>query len=126
MWVESQVESFLLDRARDCETAGISKQNILLDPGFGFGKNLNHNLELLRQLSRLSSHGYPLVAGLSRKSMLARITGREVNQRLVGSVTLAVLGVLAGAAIVRVHDVAETHEAIKVLSAVWPQAPESA
>jgi len=123
--VVAEVESFLLDRARDCEAAGIAKQNILLDPGFGFGKNMDHNLELLRQLSRLSSRGYPLIAGLSRKSMLARITGRKVDQRLAGSLTLAVLAVRAGAAIVRVHDVVETHDAIKVLSAVWPRTPES-
>jgi len=124
--VVSEVETFLLERARDCEAAGIAKQNILLDPGFGFGKQLEHNLELLRQLSRLSSHGYPLMVGLSRKSMLAGITGRKVAQRLAGSVTLAVLAVLAGAAIVRVHDVAQTRDAIRVLAAVWPQTPESA
>ncbi len=123
--VVAEVESFLLNRARVCEAAGIAKQNILLDPGFGFGKNMDHNLELLRQLSRLSSRGYPIIAGLSRKSMLARITGRKVDQRLAGSLTLAVLAVRAGAAIVRVHDVVETHDAIKVLSAVWPRTPES-
>jgi len=115
--VVSEVETFLLERATACQDAGIPSQKILLDPGFGFGKKLEHNLSLLKSLPRLSSHGYSMLAGLSRKSMLAAITGREPGQRLAGSLALAMLAVQAGVAIVRVHDVAETRDVIKVLSA---------
>jgi dihydropteroate synthase len=118
--VAGDVEAFLLGRAAACEAAGIAREAILLDPGFGFGKKLEHNLELLRELPRLAAHGYPLLAGLSRKSMLGQITGREVRERVAGSVTLAVLAVLNGASIVRVHDVAETRDALKVVEAVCP------
>jgi dihydropteroate synthase len=124
--VVAEVETFLLSRAGVAESAGIAAHNILLDPGFGFGKLLDHNLALLRDLSRLAGHGYPVLAGLSRKSMLGLITGREVDQRLSGSVTLAVLAIQAGASIVRVHDVAETRDAVKVLEAISPKTTESA
>jgi len=124
--VVGEVESFLLRRAGEAEARGLARDNIVIDPGFGFGKLLGHNLELLRGLARLASHGYPVLAGLSRKSMLARITGREVEHRVAGSVALALLAVQQGAAIVRVHDVAETRDALQVLSAVWPGNPESA
>lgn len=124
--VVAEVESFLLERARACEARGIARQQILLDPGFGFGKRLEHNLELLRGLLRLCAHGYPVLAGLSRKSMLGQITGRTVDQRMAGSVALAMLAIQAGAALVRVHDVAETVDAIKVLDAVFPLAGQSA
>lgn len=116
--VISEVESFLLARAEACKAAGMPGHKILLDPGFGFGKLLQHNLDLLKGLRRLSSHGYPVIAGLSRKSMLAALTGRETGQRLAGSLALCMLAVQQGAAIVRVHDVAETRDVIKVLSAV--------
>lgn len=116
--VLGEVEEFLLGRAEACQAAGIPCNRILLDPGFGFGKLPEHNLELLRGLRRLSSHGYPIIAGLSRKSMLADLTGRETAQRLAGSLALALIAVQNGAAIVRVHDVAETRDVIKVLSAV--------
>ena len=115
--VTGQVEAFLLGRADACLAAGIPSNRILLDPGFGFGKLLEHNLQLLKDLKRLSSHGYPVIAGLSRKSMLAALTGRETDKRLAGSLALAMLAVQRGAAIVRVHDVAETRDVIKVLSA---------
>jgi dihydropteroate synthase len=124
--VVAEVESFLLERARACEARGIARQQIVLDPGFGFGKRLEHNLELLRGLPRLCAHGYPVLAGLSRKSMLGQITGRTVDQRMAGSVVLAMLAIQAGAALVRVHDVAETVDAIKVLNAVFPLPGESA
>ncbi len=116
--VVSEVESFLLSRAQACESAGLSKEKIVIDPGFGFGKSLNHNLELLRKLSHLCKHDYPVLAGLSRKSMLGTITGREVEQRLAGSLALAILAVQAGASIIRVHDVAETSDVLKVIQAV--------
>ena len=113
----TDVERFLLDRAEACMKAGVERKNIVLDPGFGFGKKLEHNLALLRGLDRLASHGYPVLAGLSRKSMLGQITGREVEGRLAGSLALALLAAQQGAAIIRVHDVAETVDALKVLEA---------
>lgn len=118
--VVGEVEAFLLQRAGECEQAGIRRGAIVLDPGFGFGKTLQHNLALLRELPALCAHGYPVLAGLSRKSMLGELTGREVGERCAGSVALALLAVLGGAAMVRVHDVAETRDALKVLDAVWP------
>jgi dihydropteroate synthase len=120
--VTGEVEAFLLDRAQACVAQGIAKDSILLDPGFGFGKTLQHNLELLRGLPRLAAHGFPVLAGLSRKAMLGQITGRPVDERVAGSVTLASLAVLGGAAIVRVHDVAQTRDALQVINAVWPGA----
>jgi dihydropteroate synthase len=118
--VVTEVEEFLLGRVAACEAAGIGTHRILLDPGFGFGKRLEHNLALLRGLGRLVEHGYPVLAGLSRKSMLGQLTGRGVEDRTVASVAAAVLAVQAGATIVRVHDVAETRDALAVLRAVWP------
>jgi len=116
-----EVEAFLLERVTACREAGIPGEQILIDPGFGFGKKLEHNLALLRGISRLAAHGYPLIAGLSRKSMLGELTGRAVDERMSASVTAAVLAVQAGAAIVRVHDVAETRDALNILQAVYPQ-----
>ncbi len=124
--VVTEVEGFLLHRARACESAGISRHNILIDPGFGFGKSPNHNLELISQLSGLCSHDYPVLAGLSRKSILGFITGREVDGRLAGSLALAMLAFQAGVSIVRVHDVAETKDVLKVIQAVCAQTVESA
>lgn len=114
--VIGEVEEFLLSRVEACKKAGVPADKILLDPGFGFGKLLEHNLDLLKGLERLASNGYPVIAGLSRKSMLAAVTGRETDKRLAGSLALAMLAVQRGAAIVRVHDVAETRDVIKVLS----------
>lgn len=118
--VTAEVEAFLLERAAACEAAGIASDRILLDPGFGFGKTLEHNLQLLRDLPRLAAHGYPVLVGLSRKSMLGAITGRPADQRLAGSLALAVLAARAGAAVIRVHDVAQTHDALAVLDTVFP------
>jgi dihydropteroate synthase len=118
--VVGEVERFLLDRAADCVAAGVGRDRILIDPGFGFGKRLEHNLALLRSVARLAKHGYPVLVGLSRKSMLGQLTGRPVNDRVSASVSAALLAVQAGAAIVRVHDVAETRDALKILDAVWP------
>lgn len=115
--VVTEVRDFLEQRARACRDAGIAAESIVIDPGFGFGKTLEHNLELLRGLPTLCEAGYPVLAGISRKSMLGTITGRDADQRVVASVTAAVLAVQGGAAIVRVHDVAETVDALKVLAA---------
>jgi dihydropteroate synthase len=111
--VVKEVGDFLRQRAGQCRAAGIPADRIALDPGFGFGKTLSHNLQLLRGLSALGGE-YPLLVGLSRKSMLGKLTGRPVEQRLAGSIALAVLAVAGGARIVRCHDVAETVDAVRV------------
>ena len=115
--VIAEVGGFLARRAADCRAAGIGAQRIVLDPGFGFGKTMQHNLQLLRGLRQLPQD-YPLLVGLSRKSMLGRLLGRPVEQRLAGSLALATLAVASGARIVRCHDVAETLDAVKVAWAV--------
>jgi dihydropteroate synthase len=116
--VVAEVKSFLAERAGACETAGIAPERIVVDPGFGFGKTVEHNLALLRALPEIAELGYPVLAGLSRKSTIGAITGREVGERLAGSLAAALAAVARGAAIVRVHDVRETIDALKVWSAV--------
>jgi dihydropteroate synthase len=116
--VVGEVRDFLVDRARHCEAAGISSDRIVIDPGFGFGKSQAHNLQLLRSLGTLAATGYPVLAGLSRKSMLGGIAGRDVNERAAASVAAALAAVARGAAIVRVHDVRETVDALKVWHAI--------
>lgn len=116
--VFKDVSRFLQQRIEAAHQAGIAKDKILLDPGFGFGKSLDHNLGLLRQLPDLVKLGYPVLVGLSRKSMLSSITNRAVEQRLAGSLALALLAAQAGAKIIRVHDVAETVDVLKVLATV--------
>jgi dihydropteroate synthase len=116
--VTREVASFLESRVRACRAAGIDSARILIDPGFGFGKTLEHNLQLLRTLPALAALGPPLLVGLSRKSMLGTLTGRTAGERLAGSLTLAVLAVQGGARIVRAHDVAATVDALKVVAAV--------
>lgn len=113
-----EVSAFLMDRVRVAEQAGIPSNRILLDPGFGFGKSLAHNLQLLNALERLQVLGYPLLVGLSRKSMLGSITGRGVSERLPASLAVATISALKGASIIRVHDVGETVDAVKVVSAM--------
>ena len=100
------------------EAAGIVRERIVIDPGFGFGKTLAHNLALLRGLEAFHALGVPVLAGLSRKSMLGALTGREVGDRVAASVAAALLAVQRGAAIVRVHDVRETVDALKIWNAV--------
>lgn len=112
--VVGEVRSFLQQRLAACAAAGIDAGRLCIDPGFGFGKTLAHNLELLRHLSDFTDLGVPLVAGLSRKSMLAALTGRVANGRVAGSVALATIAVLNGALIVRAHDVAPTVDAVSV------------
>lgn len=116
--VVAQVREFLAQRVQACEAAGIARQRIVIDPGFGFGKNHRHNLDLLRALGTFADLGVPVLAGLSRKSLLGKITGRQASERLAGSVALALLAVQRGAAIVRVHDVAATRDALLVQQAV--------
>jgi dihydropteroate synthase len=116
--VVAEVAGFLDDRVTACTAAGIKKNRIVIDPGFGFGKTLAHNLALLRHLDRLAKSGLPVLAGLSRKSMFGLITGRPVGARLPASIAAAVLAVQRGAAIVRVHDTAATRDALSVLRAI--------
>lgn len=124
--VVREISDFLLERVRVCVAAGIKPDRILLDPGFGFGKTLAHNVALLGCLPQIVELGHPVLAGLSRKSMLGQITGRDdPKQRVPASVAAALLAVQAGAAIVRVHDVAETIDAIKVWQAVREQKLET-
>ena len=116
--VVADVAVFLAQRAAACVAAGIGHDRIVLDPGFGFGKTVDHNLDLLRRLSEIAALGYPLLAGLSRKSTIGVLTGRDVDDRMAGSVAAALAAVARGAAIVRVHDVRETADALKVWHAV--------
>lgn len=115
--VMDEVYAFLRERVAAAEAAGIARERIVADPGFGFGKTLAHNLDLLRGLEAFRALGVPVLAGLSRKSMLGAITGREVGERVAASVAAALLAVQRGAAIVRVHDVRETVDALKVWQA---------
>lgn len=115
--VVADVAAFLKQRADLCMQAGIPASRICLDPGFGFGKNLLHNYQLLACLGELRALGFPLLIGLSRKSMIGNVIGKPVDQRLAGSLAGAVLAAVAGARIIRVHDVAETVDAIKVVAA---------
>ena len=116
--VRREVSAFLTERIRVAEQAGIRPENILLDPGFGFGKSLEHNLQLLASLEQMHILGHPLLVGVSRKSMLGHITGREVNERLPASLAAATIAAMKGASIICVHDVRETVDAIRVVAAV--------
>ena len=116
--VVAEVKTFLLDRAQACERAGIARGRIVIDPGFGFGKNREHNLTLLRRLKEFRELGYAVLAGLSRKSVLGKITGQEVVSRVPASVAAALLAAQNGAQIVRVHDVRATKDALAILHAV--------
>lgn len=113
-----EVTDFLRQRMQLCVAAGIDHQRIVLDPGFGFAKTLAHNLSLFRQLDALNQLGRPLLVGVSRKSMIGQVLGRPVEERLSGSLALAALAVAKGARIVRVHDVAQTVDAIRMIAAV--------
>ena len=113
--VVAEVRDFLRERIAVVEAAGIARERIVIDPGFGFGKTLAHNLALLNRLETFTDFGVTLLAGLSRKSMLGAITGRGADERVAASVTAAVLAAQRGAKILRVHDVAPTVDALKVL-----------
>lgn len=116
--VVAEVSGFLTARAQACVSAGIPRERIILDPGFGFGKTVEHNLQLLRHLDRLVEAGFPVLVGLSRKSLIGKVLGLPVDQRLYPGIALAVLAVWQGAAIVRCHDVRETVEAVRMCTAV--------
>jgi len=117
--VALEVKQFLLARAKKCVANGVLAENIVLDPGFGFGKTLQQNIELFHSLASLVDTGYPILAGVSRKAMIGQLTDRETSNRMPGSILAAALAVARGVAIVRVHDVAETHDALKVTKALW-------
>ena len=114
--VVGEVRNFLLARADCCELAGIPKQNIIIDPGFGFGKTLQHNIDLFKAIPAFVATGYPVLVGISRKTMLGQLSDKAVDQRLAASLSAAVLAAQAGAAIIRVHDVDETVDALKIAS----------
>jgi dihydropteroate synthase len=116
--VVAEVRAFLAERKRACLDAGIRPEHLVVDPGFGFGKTLSHNVALLASLGRLSSLGVPIMVGLSRKSMLGQLTGRAVGDRLPGSLAAAVIAAQRGAAVLRVHDVAATRDVLTILDAV--------
>lgn len=122
--VVSDVYEFLRGRMDVAAAAGISRDNLLLDPGFGFGKTLSHNLDLLRHLRRFTDLGPPVLAGLSRKSMVGQLFGLPVAERLHPSVALATIAVQNGANMVRVHDVGPTVQALRTLRAVYPSTME--
>jgi len=115
--VVAEVHRFLTDRMLACQFAGMDTRRIMVDPGFGFGKTLEHNLALLRSLDRFTELG-PVLVGLSRKATIGTLTGRPVEARVHGSIAAALIAVQRGAAIVRVHDVAATRDALAVWAAV--------
>jgi len=116
--VVSEVREFLADRANAVMATGVKAERIVIDPGFGFGKSVAHNLTLLRNLYHFHELGFPVLAGLSRKSTLGAITGREVDERMAASIAAAIIAAQKGAKILRVHDVRETVDALKILDAV--------
>lgn len=116
--VVAEVAAFLAERVDAVCAAGIPRDRIVVDPGFGFGKTLAHNLQLLRRLRDTAPAGVALLAGISRKSMLGQITGREAGERIHASVAAAMIAVQNGANVVRVHDVAATRDALAVLDAL--------
>ena len=116
--VVETVSQFLVERRDTCVAAGISRENLLFDPGFGFGKSAAHNYELLRRLDEIVAIGQPVLAGLSRKSMIAAVINRPADARLPASLALAVLAANAGARLIRVHDVAETADALAMGAAM--------
>jgi len=111
------VKAFLQERINACERAGIGRERILLDPGFGFGKSARHNYQLLQRLQAFHELQQPLLVGMSRKSMIGQVTGREVKDRLAGSLAAATIAAMKGARIIRVHDVKETVDAMRVVAA---------
>lgn len=119
--VTAEVRDYLLQRVAACEAQGIGRQRLLLDPGFGFGKTVEHNLCLLRELPQLARTGLPVLVGLSRKSLIGKLLDREVGERLPASLALAVLAAERGASIIRTHDVAATVDAVAMYTALIDQ-----
>ncbi len=116
--VVSEIKDFLLERVKICLDSGIAANRIIIDPGFGFGKTLEHNLTLMRKLVDFTKLGYPVLVGVSRKSMIGTILNKSVTERLYGGIALAVLAVNRGANIIRTHDIAATVDAIKIVQSV--------
>jgi dihydropteroate synthase len=116
--IAAEVADFFRERLQACAEFGIASQRVVLDPGFGFAKNCQHNLNLFRRLAELHSFGLPLLVGVSRKSMIGQVLDRPVGERLYGSLALAALAVAKGARILRVHDVAETVDVVRMVAAV--------
>ena len=114
--VIGDIKQFFIDRISVCEQAGINRERLILDPGFGFGKTLEQNYQLLAQLHQFSDLGLPLLSGTSRKSMIGNLLARNVDERLAGSLTTAIIAAQQNASIIRVHDVKQTVDALKVLS----------
>ena len=114
----AEVQAFFAERMAACAAAGIAAERIILDPGFGFAKNLQHNLSLFKHMQVLHGFARPLLVGVSRKSMIGQALGREVDQRLAGGLALAAMAVAKGACILRVHDVAETVDVVRMIAAV--------
>ena len=124
--VVAEVRDFLRARAAACVAAGIARERICIDPGIGFGKRVEHNLALLARLDELAGLGFPVLLGVSRKSLIGIITGRPAGARLAGSIAFAALAVARGAAIVRAHDVAATLDAVKAAAALRRATPGGA
>jgi dihydropteroate synthase len=129
MQLHPQYENIILDitnffkqRIVACAQAGIAGKKIILDPGFGFGKTLEHNVQLIRSLDAFKDLNCPILIGVSRKAMIQAITGRPIEQRLAGGLALAVIAAIKGANIIRVHDVKETADALKVYEAIFTNA----
>ncbi len=116
--IVTEVRNFLCDRIAACRAVGIASDQIVIDPGFGFGKTLEHNLALFRALPNYVAMHYPVLVGVSRKTMIGDITARPVNERLAGSITLAAVAAQSGAHIIRAHDVRETVDALAVVGAL--------
>ncbi|NLS12730.1 dihydropteroate synthase [Vibrio sp. SM6] len=116
--IEDDVSAFLAERIAVCEAAGIARERLVLDPGFGFGKTLEHNYQLLAHLEKLHQFGLPLLVGMSRKSMVCNLLDVTPMQSVVGSVICATIAAQKGAQIIRVHDVAQTQQAMKILAAL--------
>jgi dihydropteroate synthase len=116
--IVDEIRQYLMARARCCVKAGIYSENIIIDPGFGFGKTLENNLSLLKELQQLCTLGYPVLVGLSRKSMFGMLLDRDVEQRLVASTSAAMIAYQKGARLFRVHDVTETCDALKLCEAI--------
>ncbi|WP_241775308.1 dihydropteroate synthase, partial [Pseudomonas corrugata] len=116
--VTLEVGEFLVERMSQCALAGIPAERVVLDPGFGFAKTLDHNLSLFKHMEALHSLGRPLLVGVSRKSMIGNALGRPVGERLFGGLALAALAITKGARILRVHDVAETMDVVRMIAAV--------
>jgi len=114
--VVEQVITFFKQRIKECIAEGLDSRHILIDPGFGFGKTLDHNYQLLKHINQFNQFDMPLLVGMSRKSMIGNLLKREVNQRLAGNIATATIAATAGVEIIRVHDVAETMDAIKIVN----------